>query len=74
MAVAAASELHPKIKFYPIEEQCLRVELSELPPEQAANVDFIGAETRGLYDDEDATILCEGVAPGSAIDGLALDK
>ena len=55
------------------EEQCFRIELSDLPPEQAAAVAFIEATTIGLFDDEDAAILCEGMVPGSAVAGLAIE-
>ena len=55
------------------EEQCFRIEVSDLPPEQAAVVAFIEAATMGLFDDEDAAILCEGMVPGSAIVGLAVE-
>ena len=56
------------------EEQCLRVEVNELPPDEAAAIDFISAETRGLFDDEDAATLCEGMVPGSAVVGLAIEN
>ena len=56
------------------EEQCWRIEVSDLTPEQAAAVAFIEAETLGLFDDEDAAILCEGMVPGSAIVGLAIEN
>ena len=55
------------------EEQCFRIEVSDLPPEQAAAVTFIEAATIGLFDDEDAAILCEGMVPGSAVAGLAIE-
>jgi hypothetical protein len=54
-------------------EQCFRVEVSDLPPEQAAAVAFIEAATIGLFDDEDAAILCEGMVPGSAVACLAIE-
>ena len=56
------------------EEQCWRVEVSDLTPEQAAAVAFIEAETLGLFDDEDAAVLCEGMVPGSAIVALAIEN
>ena len=55
------------------DEVCWRIEVSDLPPEQAAAVDFIEAETGGLFDGEDAAILCEGMVPGSAVAGLAIE-
>ena len=56
------------------EKQCWRIEVSDLTPEQAAAVTFIEAETLGLFDDEDAAILCEGMVPGSAVVGLAIEN
>jgi hypothetical protein len=54
-------------------EQCFRIKISDLPPEQAAAVAFIEAATIGLFDDEDAAMLCEGMVPGSAVAGLAIE-
>ena len=54
-------------------EQCYRIEVSDLPPEQAAAVAFIEAATIGLFDDEDAAMLCEGMLPGSAVVALAIE-
>jgi hypothetical protein len=54
-------------------QECRRIEMSDLLPEQAAAVDFIEVETRGLFDDEDAATLCEGMVPGSAVAGLAIE-
>ena len=54
-------------------EQCFRVEISDLTPEQATAVAFIEAATIGLFDDEDAAMLCEGMVPGSAIVALAIE-
>jgi hypothetical protein len=45
-----------------------------LPPEQAATLDLIEAEFGGLFDEEDAAMLCEGMVPGSAIVGLAIEN
>ena len=56
------------------EEQCWRVEISDLTPEQAAAVAFIEADTRGLFDEEDAAMLCEGMVPGSAVAALAIEN
>jgi hypothetical protein len=55
------------------EENCLRVQVSDLPPEEAAAVAFIEAATIGLFDYEDAAMLCEGMVPGSAVVGLAIE-
>ena len=54
-------------------EDCWRIQLSDLPPEQAAAVAFIEAETLGLFDEEDAGMLCEGMVPGSAVAALAIE-
>ena len=51
-----------------------RIEVSDLPPEQAANLDLIEAGFGGLFDDDDAAMLCEGMVPGSAIVGLAIEN
>ena len=56
------------------DEQCWRIEVSDLTPEQAAAVAFIEAETLGLFDEEDAAMLCEGMLPGSAIVALAIEN
>lgn len=53
---------------------CFRVGIGDLPPEQAAAVAFIKAATIGLFDDEDAALLCEGMVPGSAVAGLAIEN
>lgn len=50
-----------------------RVELKDLPPDQAAAVGFIPQETRGLFDVEDARTLIEGMVPGSAVFALAIE-
>ncbi len=50
-----------------------RLDLDDLPPEQAAAVAFIEDETRGLFDGEDADTLSEGMVPGSAVFALAIE-
>ena len=55
------------------EGQCYRVEISDLPPVEAATVAFIEAATIGLFDEEDAAMLCEGMVPGSAVAALAIE-
>ena len=50
-----------------------RLELEELPPDQAAAVEFIETETRGLFDSDDADTLWEGMVPGSAVLALAIE-
>lgn len=54
--------------------QCWRIEVSDLPPEQATALELIEAEFGGLFDDEDAAMLCEGMVAGSAIVGLAIEN
>jgi hypothetical protein len=56
------------------DEQCWRVEISDLPPEQAAVVEFFKVETIGLFDDEDVAWLCEGMLPASAVVALAIEN
>ena len=50
-----------------------RLKLDELPKEQQEAVGFIAAETRGLFDAEDAYTLFEGMVPGSAVVALAIE-
>jgi hypothetical protein len=50
-----------------------RLDLKDLPPEDAAAVGFIDAGTRGLFDSEDQATLTEGMVPGSAIFALAIE-
>ena len=56
------------------DEQCWRIQVNDLPKEQAAAVAFIEAETTGLLDEEDAALLCEGMLPGSAVAALAIEN
>ena len=44
-----------------------RLDLEDLPAEQAAAVGFIETGTHGLFDSEDAETLIEGMVPGSAV-------
>jgi hypothetical protein len=53
--------------------QCWSIDLEDLPEDQAAAVGFIETGTRGLFDSEDASTLCEGMVPGSAIVALAIE-
>ena len=53
---------------------CLRIDVSNLPAEQAAIADLVKAEFGGVFDEDDAAILCEGMVPGSAIVGLAIEN
>jgi hypothetical protein len=50
-----------------------RLKLQELPVEQQEAVGFIAGETRGLFDNEDADTLFEGMVPGSAVVALAIE-
>ena len=50
-----------------------RLELKDLPADQAAAIGFIPNETRGLFDTEDADTLTEGMVPGSAVFALAIE-
>ena len=52
---------------------CLRIAVSDLSPEEAAAVAFIEAATIGLFDDEDAAMLCEGMVLGSAVVAVAIE-
>ena len=61
------------VLFKDEEEECLRLDLTELPPEQAEAIDFIAAETFGLFDSEDAETFFEGMAPGSAVVAVAIE-
>jgi hypothetical protein len=53
--------------------QSWRLDLEDLPAEEAAKVGFIANETRGLFDSEDAETLMEGMVPGSAVVALAIE-
>ena len=53
--------------------KCWRLDPENLSPHQAAAVSFIATETRGLFDDEDADTLYEGMVPGSAVFALAIE-
>jgi hypothetical protein len=50
-----------------------RVDLEDLPEEEAAKVGFIETGTRGLFDSEDEETLMEGMVPGSAVVALAIE-
>ena len=54
--------------------QCWRIEVSDLPAEQSAIADLVKAEFGGVFDEDDAAILCEGMVPVSAIVGLAIEN
>ena len=50
-----------------------RMDIRDLPKEQAAAVGFIEEETLGLFDEEDASTFIEGMVPGSGIFALAIE-
>jgi hypothetical protein len=50
-----------------------RLDFSDLPEEHAEAMDFIRAETQGLFDEEDEDTLAEGMVPGSAVFALAIE-
>ncbi len=50
-----------------------RLDLKDLPPDQAAAVGFIEDETQGLLNEEDAEVFFEGMVPGSAVVALAIE-
>jgi hypothetical protein len=50
-----------------------RVDLEDLPPEHVTALGFIGTDTRGLFDSDDADTLWEGMVPGSAVLALAIE-
>jgi hypothetical protein len=54
--------------------QCWWIKVSDLPPDQAAGLELIEAEFGGVFDEEDAALLCEGMVPGSALVGLAIEN
>ncbi len=53
--------------------EVFRLDLEDLPAEDAAKVGFIETGTRGLFDSEDAEMLMEGMVPGSAVVALAIE-
>jgi hypothetical protein len=53
--------------------QSYRLDIEDLPAEEAAKVGFIEARTHGLFDSEDAATFEEGMVPGSAVVALAIE-
>ena len=53
--------------------ECWRLDIENLSPKDLAALDFIESESQGLFDDEDAETLWEGMAPDSAIIALAIE-
>ena len=52
---------------------CGRLELADLPPEVAVALGSDGPLVHGLFDAEDEATLAEGMVPGSAVIGLAIE-
>ena len=50
-----------------------RIDIRDLPAEQAAAVGFIQKDTLGLFDEADAQIFYEGMVPGSGVFALAIE-
>jgi hypothetical protein len=50
-----------------------RLDIRDLPEEQAEAVGFVNRDTVGLFDAEDAEIFYEGMVPGSGIFALAIE-
>ena len=53
--------------------ECWRLDLEDLPPDEAASLGFIETGTRGLFDSDDAGTFWEGMVPGSAVLALAIE-
>jgi hypothetical protein len=53
--------------------EIFRLDIEDLPVEEAEKLGFIETGTRGLFDSEDAEILLEGMVPGSAVVALAIE-
>lgn len=53
--------------------QCWSLDLEDLPADLANAVGFIDTGTHGLFDSEDASMLFEGMVPGSAVVALAIE-
>jgi hypothetical protein len=52
---------------------CLTLNIEDLPAEDRAALAYIETGTRGLFDTDDADLLFEGMAPGSAVVALAIE-
>ena len=55
------------------EGECWRLDLEDLPADEAASLGFIETGTRGLCHSDDADTLWEGMVPGSAVLALAIE-
>jgi hypothetical protein len=51
----------------------LTLDIEDLPANEAGALGFIYTGTRGMFDSEDADMLIEGMAPGSAVVALAIE-
>jgi hypothetical protein len=55
------------------EGTCWRTDLEDLAEEDRVSVGFIETATRGLFDSDDASVLFDGMVPGSAVVALAIE-
>ncbi len=53
--------------------ECWRVDLEDMPASDLEALNFIGTESRGLFDSDDAETLWEGMVPDSAVVALAIE-
>jgi hypothetical protein len=53
--------------------QIHRLDIEDLPAEEAAKIGLIETGTRGLFDSEDDATFEEGMVPGSAVVALAIE-
>lgn len=51
----------------------MKMDMEDLPEQLRDSFGFIDTGTRGLFDSEDANTIIEGMAPGSAVIGLAIE-
>ena len=65
--------LDAMVLFKDEDGECWRLDLEDLPPDEAASLGFIETGTRGLFNSDDADTLWEGMVPGSAVLALAIE-
>ena len=53
--------------------ECWRVDLEDMPASDLEALDFVSAESLGLFDSDDAETLWEGMVPDSAVVALAIE-
>ena len=53
--------------------ECWRVDLEDMPASDLETLDFVIAESRSLFDTDDAETLWEGMVPDSAVVALAIE-